>query len=367
MALNSALLGGKSGVFSFIKMEKLYRVAVSRTKIPITKRDLERAIAALLVCDDIWEIIDLSDVPFIALCVILDVFKEEGLLEVDGSKLILTDEGKKLASSMRIEPALAFKCQRCNGRGIEIETMGDIARFKEIAFNRPQPLQKYDQGYVTVETTLARVALMWERGDLAGKEIIVLGDDDLVSIAAGLTGKPARVIAIDIDKRLVELINEVAKEHDLKIKAYLHDLSKPLPRGWLESFDTFVTDPPESLQALKAFLERGLVCLKGIGSAGYFGLTRRESSLAKWHKLQLQLLRWGVCITDLIDDFNEYLNWGYIEDMGGWKRLPTFISVSKPKGIWYRSSFYRVEVIRKAKYTNDPLLIDFEDVEAATT
>ncbi|NJE13887.1 bis-aminopropyl spermidine synthase family protein, partial [Thermococcus sp. LS2] len=75
------------------------------------------------------------------------------------------------------------------------------------------------------------------------------------------------------------------------IEIFTFDLRKPLPDYALRKFDTFITDPPETVDAIRvdairAFVGRGIATLKGPGCAGYFGITRRESSLDKWRDIQ---------------------------------------------------------------------------------
>jgi hypothetical protein len=206
---------------------------------------------------------------------------------------------------------------------------------------------------------------MAQRGDLSGKRLIVLGDDDLVGLAAALSGLPQRVSVLEIDDELVGFIEEAKGRWGLKmLDVWVHDLREPLAEEHLRAYDTFVTDPPESWDGCRLFLIRGLSALRGVGCAGYFGLSRREASLAKWQKLQLWLLEQGGCITDCIDDFNQYVNWPYWGEM----RFSRWLKItSPPEGIWYRSSQIRFELIETKSYPNEPFEGTFEDAELATT
>ena len=348
-------------------IRRLWQEAAKRTKIPLTERDIERTLRALLASQDIWEVIDRSDVPMMALFSILEVLEDEGLLHVDGERLVLTAAGHKLAEDRRLAPARELRCPHCGGRGLDLgqEPLRQLLRrFDELSRGRPEAIQEYDQGYVTPETAVARVAMMWARGDLEGKRLVVLGDDDLVGLAAALTGAPREVLVVDIDPRIIEFTRQAGEREGLPLRAAVHDLREPLPREWLGAFDTFFTDPPETFAGLRAFIERGLLCLAGPGSAGYFGLTHREASLAKWRSLQRHLLELGACITELIDDFNEYVDWGYLEQMRAWGSLPVKV---RPKRPWYRSSLYRIELLERPRLANEPLPEEIlKDEEAAT-
>ena len=340
----------------------------ARTSLPFTGRDAERILAAILTSEDIWRIIDLADVPVMALCQALREMETAGWLEFAGQRIRLTQGGRELIQEVGVAPVLELRCPRCGGRGVELGPVAKIAeKFREIAASRPEAIQDYDQGYVTEESTLYRIAFMWARGDLGGKEILVLGDDDLVSLAAALTGAPKRVVMLDIDERLVEFVREVARREGLQVEALRHDLREPLPEELLSAFDTFFCDPTESLRGFLAFAGRGISALKGPGSAGYMGLTRREASLSKWRAIQRELLERGAVLTDLRDDFHDYVNWPYIETMRSWEHLPVKRVPGRDEP-WYRSALIRIELVEAPVVENVRLEGDiFTDPEAATT
>jgi predicted methyltransferase len=339
----------------------------SDAPIPFTPRDAERALAALLATESMWEAVRLSRVPMRFLCAFWSRLQERGLLTVRGSRLFLTEAGRELASHLGVAPAWDGSCSLCEGRGVDPSRLSEevVERFREVSRSRPEALQVYDQGYVTEETTLARVAFAMARGDLVGKEIIVIGDDDLVSVAAALTGAPSRVLAVDIDDRLIRFIREVARAEGLTmLEASRYDIRDPLPPEWQGRFDTFLCDPTESFSGFRAFLARGLLALRGVGSAGYFGLTHAESSLGKWAQIQRFLLESGAVITDVREDFNSYVTWGYVETMRAWSWLPARVP---PDRLWYFSSLYRIELLRPPSVENQCFEGNiFEDEEAAT-
>ncbi|HBT20801.1 MAG TPA: putative methyltransferase [Peptococcaceae bacterium] len=354
-----------------VEAEKIFSEMIDKMKqktpVPFVARDAVRVLSAIQAASDFWEVIRLSHVPMRFLCDLCIQLIDGGLVDASDGKLKLTDKGKDLVSALEIAPIKEGICEACEGRGIDISKFyGSLGeKFSEICKDRPEAIQDYDQGYVTEATSLACVSFAWQRGDIEGKEIIILGDDDLKSIAAALTGAPKRVLALDIDERLINFINEVAEREGLKnLKAVRHDLREPLRDEWLKSFDTFMCDPPESIVGLKAFVGRGLVCLKGPGSAGYFGLTHVEASMSKWAKVQRFLLDKGAVITDLRDDFSSYVNWNYMKEMRSWSWLPTKVL---PNHLWYSSALYRLELLREVEVENPQLAGNiFDDEEVAT-
>ena len=56
------------------------------------------------------------------------------------------------------------------------------------------------------------------RGDLAGRRLLIIGDDDLFSIVVGLSGLAAEVVVLDVDTRIVDFVNHCAEQFSLKLK-----------------------------------------------------------------------------------------------------------------------------------------------------
>lgn len=187
-----------------------------------------------------------------------------------------------------------------------------------------------------------------------------------MGIAIGLTRKPKSILVLDIDERLINFDNKIFNELGLKnYKAEVFDLRNPLPPEFINKFDTFVSDPSESLMALKAFVGRGIASLKEKGGTGYFGLTLIEASIYKWKEFQKLLLNdFGVVITDILQDFNHYVNWEYHQETLAAKIAPV---KKQPKNIWYTSAWIRIEALPGFKGFNEPVNEkDFVDFETST-
>jgi len=176
-----------------VQLGEIAKRIEERHGIPANARDVARVFSAALASSDIWRIVDLAGIPVLATCEALQAFSETGWIKFGPLAVIVTEEGKEAAEKLGIVPAQELRCPHCRGRGLFLEPFRELAqKFHELAQNRPEASQEFDQGYVTEETTVARIALLFARGDLAGKEILVLGDDDLVSLAAALTGLPKK-------------------------------------------------------------------------------------------------------------------------------------------------------------------------------
>ncbi len=352
-------------------LKKIAEEVQKETRVRLHSRNVERVISAILTTGDFWKIIDLSDIPVPAAAGIINKLKEEGLVFIDENEnILLTQKGYDLVSELNIHPVVDYSCQACEGRGYPFYADKELYRtFVEIAKDRPKAIQDYDQGSVTPETTIARVLFIDSRGDLRGKEIIVMGaEDDLTGLAIAMTGKARRVLIIDIDKRLIDFDNRIIKELGIdNAEAMVWDLRNPYTEDFLGKFDVFITDPPETFAAFRAFIGRGIATLKDAGCSGYFGLTLRDSSIFRWKEFQEILINeYGVVITDIIQDFNHYMNWEYHPNTRAAQIAPV---KREPKEIWYRSAWYRIETLPGFKRWNEPISdeVFYLDEEGSTT
>ncbi|HHJ63989.1 MAG TPA: putative methyltransferase [Aquifex aeolicus] len=355
-------------------MDILSRVAEKvqkETGVRLHRRNVERLLSAVLNTGDFWKIVDLSDLPVPAASGIVKSFVEEGVLFIDDAEnILLTQRGYDLLEELGIEAVVDFSCGACEGRGYPFYGDKELYRtFVELAKDRPGAIRDYDQGAVTPETTVSRVLFIDSRGDLRGKDVLVMGaEDDLTGLAVALTRRARSVLVIDIDERLIDFDKRIFRELGIdNAEAKVWDLRKPFPEDMLGRFDVFITDPPETFAAFRAFIGRGIATLKEEGCAGYFGLTLRDSSIFRWKEFQETLLsEYGTVITDIVQDFNHYMNWEYHPQT----RAAQIAPVKKPpKEIWYRSAWFRIETLPGFKRWNEPISdeVFYLDEEGSTT
>lgn len=339
-----------------LNLRELAQELTEKTSIPTLESDLVIIFSSLINTRNFWEVAYRSARPFNQVAETLGFLQKKGLIITDEEGLIsLTPEGEKAFTELAIKPLPDNSCPICSGRGISTEKLKELKeKFAKVVKERPAAIVNFDQGYVTEETTISRIAHLVHRGDIEGKEIIILGDDDLLSLAAALSGLPKRVVVLEIDTRLTNFINEQSKKYNLKIETYEQDLKHKLPPEFLKKFDTFLTDPPETAKALELFIGRGLAALKGPGCAGYFGLTMAESSFSKWSQLQSMLAeKFKVVVTEAIPNFNEYVNWDYLHSS---IRSDLPFLKAQPNLNWYRSTQFRIATLPQSVITNDDLL-----------
>ena len=299
-----------------------------------------------------WELISLVDADLNEFIETLRTLLNEGLVESRGGKLFLTEKGKVERNKLNLK-LYDVRCHHCEGRGIVEDPFLILDKYKKIASQRPKPTADYDQGYIKEEDVLRRIAFIYERGDLEGTEIIVIGDDDLISLGMALTGLPKRIVVLEIDDRLINFINRKAEEYDFNIIAKKFDVRNDLDDNFRGKFDVFITDPVETIEGITLFLSRAVSGLKGKGAAGYFGLTHQEASLRKWHEIEKRLLNMNLVITDMLRDFNVYpMNENLelaAEDYIVYREIAKLTGNNKIDSDFYRSTLIRVEAIGEVK------------------
>jgi len=237
-------------------------------------------------------------------------------------------------------------CPTCKGKGIVLNDRFErtLERFSELTTDRPPPDVAYNQGIIDSMDLALKAALMDRRGDLEGRSILLLGDDDLFSIFLASLDLSCRTTVLEIDDRLIRYINKKSDRHGLHITARHYDVNTPLPDDLHGACHVFVTEPPEGIKGMLLFLARAAEAIP-TGGSGYFGLTTLESSLPKWLVIQQFLLEKGLVITDLLRDFSLYPESGDpVEDYANFPISEQFpVHPGVPDVDYFRSSLIRME------------------------
>ena len=87
--------------------------------------------------------------------------------------------------------------------------------------------------------------------------VLILGDDDLVSIELARRGFQD-VTALDIDPKVLAEIRQAAQQSDLNITCVEQDLQKPLPQHLKRDYSIVLFDSEYSLEGISLFLKAGL-------------------------------------------------------------------------------------------------------------
>jgi len=322
-----------------------------------------------------WELISLIDADLNEFVDELRSLIQDKLVEIRDGKLKLTQKGWEERENLKVR-IYNVRCPNCEGRGIIEDAFGALSKYKEITKNRPRPTAEYDQGYIKEEDVMRRISFIYERGDLEDANIIVIGDDDLISLGLALTGLPRKIEVLEIDERLIDFINENARKYDLPVNARKFDVREDLQEDLRGKFDVFITDPVETIDGITLFLSRAASGLRGRGCSGYFGLTHLEASLQKWRVIERRLLDMNFVITDMLRDFNVYPMKDNLEisekDYLIYQELSSITGSKKIDADFYRSTLIRVEatdvikpLVRGKVELKDEIYVDDESLVTA--
>jgi len=196
----------------------------------------------------------------------------------------------------------------------------ELAELERIFYERPQVDVTIDQSKATPLTSLKRAVLCLQNHSLIGKQIVCVGDDDLVSIAAGLLikrlftrpgigqdggGASTQIHVLDIDRRFLDHIQDTARMYRLPVICHEADLRRPVPAELEGLFDACFTDPPYTIPGMALFLSRGITLLKKkTGLPLFLSFAHKSPSFSL--EMQQELLRMGLVIAESIPRFNQY-------------------------------------------------------------
>jgi len=293
VALAVGLAEGPSGVSDVLH-------AIARSE-PVAVRDVSR----------------MAELPVPIVAAVCNELRQRGV--VDRARPVrLTPAGRDLLAAQH--PGLSAACPDCGGSGLVLPAAlaGLAARLERAAAGAPGAKPELDQTHCTVGTKIRRVLRMHEAGALTGRRILVLGDDDLISVAiaafAGTGGLGAgieRLTVIDSDPEVLAWIGDQMSGTGVGAELVEHDLRRPLPGGLAGAFDVACTDPPYTVAGAELFLSRavaGLAPEPGRHVFFSFGARRPEETL----RAQELIGSMGLTIRGLWPGFNEYLGAGVL-------------------------------------------------------
>lgn len=152
---------------------------------------------------------------------------------------------------------------------------------------------------------------MHEADAIAGRRILLLGDDDLISITLlrfvrTFDVRIEELLVIDVDERLLAFIREELNDAPFPFRCLRHDLREPLAGR----ADTVVTDPPYTAAGAKLFLTRARDVLAGARADVFFSFGSRRPGVQ--FLVQQTISELGFEIRSLTRDFNDYIGAGVL-------------------------------------------------------
>jgi S-adenosylmethionine decarboxylase proenzyme len=181
---------------------------------------------------------------------------------------------------------------------------------------RPDADFSLDQSHATSDTVINRMLFLLKKGELEGRKILFLGDDDATSLIIGLLDLIEEITVIDIDSHVIDFLSR--KANDLFIKNYnvvSHDLRDPLPPEFINKYDLVITDPPYTNEGLRLFLKRAQQALRTeieidnvkhdiIGKKCLLSFGNKPPN--ELLQIQLSILDHGFIINEMVPYFNLY-------------------------------------------------------------
>jgi predicted methyltransferase len=285
-----------------------------------------RSILAAVVLAENIPLKQLAQAVHMPLPVVAAVRRElekRGILARDKG-VCLTEKGEALVAEFGIVSDQDFSCVECSGTGFVVpDSLQDVLELLQLV-KRPEVNVQLDQAFALPETSLRRAVYALQAGALTGRNVVFMGDDDLISIAVALLLKkfsPAQsIVVLDIDERILGLIESLSAQHELNIECVSYDAREPLPQDLFGRFQTFFTDPPYTVNGLHLFLTRAAQALAdGPGRQGFlsFGHKDPDSDLEVFRTIG----ECGFAPLEIIPGFNTYSGGGIIGNSSRMVRL----------------------------------------------
>lgn len=227
----------------------------------------------------------------------------------------------------------------------DIEKLRDM--LEEIWKEKPDPTLFFDQRPVTMETTIKRVEYLLKNNDCNNKKIVILGDDDLTSVALALCSKKSDVTVLEVDRRLVDLINNLSKKYNLNLEAYEFNATSELDSKFLHKFDVFMTDPTPEVIPFTLFMNNAVKLVKEEGGIIYTSIY--SSAMDKTLALQNVINSMNLYITDIIPKFTSYQALYHLYRKSDIELMNKYNIEFDNNSICFTESLFRMETTKTTK------------------
>ncbi|MEK6852571.1 MAG: bis-aminopropyl spermidine synthase family protein [Nanoarchaeota archaeon] len=294
---------------------------------------------------DLWDIYYGSEEYIRVVIGIVEALRRRKLLSAKKEQLHLTPKGRVffkelLQKELSRDFITDIEPIRLNKRYKKI-----LTQVKQI-YKKFTAKDKFDQAPLMPDAAVKKVAYAIQKGDIVGRSVVCVGDDDFTSIILALTGLPKEVLAVDLDKEVLGLIEEHSKKFKVPVKTLHHDLRKPIPKAYQGKYDTFISEPPDTVLGFTMFVSRGIELLKKKpGYVGYAGVTQTACPPLGMLKIQETLTRMGVIIVGYIPKFSTYPS---IRTELKQVYVPEYVEYPPTKP-WYISDLVRLKTTKATK------------------
>lgn len=242
-------------------------------------------------------------------------------------------------------------CESCRGSQVCIpaELTAAVDRLAQIMSQAPAVDLTLDQSYCTPETKVRRVLYLIRAGSLPAESLLLVGDDDLMSLAVAVVGASLgiplarRLTVVDISSPVLQFLAAWSAPIGLSAELVRHDLRAPLPANLRGQFGTAMTDPPYTPDGARLFLSRAVEGLApGPGQTVFFSFGPKGPDDAL--TVQRSIADLGLVSAEMIRNFNEYEGAGIL---GGTSHLQHLITTSRTQPLVeseYRGPLYTADL-----------------------
>ncbi|MER6953817.1 GNAT family N-acetyltransferase [Streptomyces sp. NPDC000618] len=247
----------------------------------------------------------------------------------------LTEAGSDLVAELGMDLTLDATCDTCDGRELVIPDVLDeaVRRLRALMESGPAADMAIDQSHCTAETKVRRVLALLTAGALPGGSLLLIGDDDLVSLAVAVVGDVLggpiveRVTVVDISSEILDYIQKVSAGLGTRVETVQHDLRLPLPAELHGQHDVAMTDPPYTPEGARLFLSRAVEGLRA-GPAHSVFFSFGGKSPDEMLEVQREIMGLGLVTNGYIRNFNEYEGSGILGGVGFFQHLLTTTSTA---------------------------------------
>jgi predicted methyltransferase/DNA-directed RNA polymerase subunit RPC12/RpoP len=270
-----------------------------------------------------------AELPLPVSAAVVNELRRHGLVS-DQRPSGLTPRGWALLGPAHADLAAGLDCPTCHGHTVVTppSLAGMADRLRDAVAAIPAADLTLDQSHSTVETKVRRIVLMLRRGLLPCPRLLVLGDDDLMSVAVAvageLLGRPLveHLTVVEVSTPLVEFLRQWHGDQPFTVDVVPHDLRDPLPDEHRGRSAVAVTDPPYTPEGARLFLSRAAEGLRN-GPGGAVGFSFGPKGPDEWLAVQRIVTDLGLAVQGMWRDLSEYHGAGVIGGRSHFLHLAT--------------------------------------------
>lgn len=179
--------------------------------------------------------------------------------------------------------------------------------FSEIEKERPRPKRELDQFLATPETMVKRALYLHKNNEIYKRKVLLLGDDDLTSVAISLLNTADKIQVVDIDEEVLTNLQKIVQKYNLPVEISQADFRTDKLENLNEQFDLIFTDPPYTTAGISLFLDRAISSIQLRNSSSiYFCYGNSSRATERTLTVQKDVLSKGLVLTSIEKNFNQY-------------------------------------------------------------